>query len=153
MMGTIRDAITWSGSDAMLSVFVVTAARAPLQLDWSVAKPPPIRVRTYPMEDVEGVLGDRTVHEHDAVFTDVPDELEAVLESLSTKAIEDGASAVWLGFEGSFSFDFLLSPEIAAQIYAVADADGVAVARDVDLRSDAWATRVAQARRRLLADG
>ena len=31
--------------------------------------------------------------------------------------------------------------------------NGAAVARDVDLRSDAWATRVAQARRRLLADG
>lgn len=53
----------------------------------------------------------------------------------------------WAAFEGSFSFDHLLTADIANQVYAVADTRGAAVAVDDQARaSAAWADRVARAR-------
>ena len=51
----------------------------------------------------------------------------------------------WFGFEGAFDFGCLLSAEIANQIYAVIDSEGVALASDSTLSSKVWAERIVRA--------
>ena len=54
----------------------------------------------------------------------------------------------WFGFEGSFDFRYLLTAEISNQIYAVIDSEGVAIASDSMLSSNAWQGRVVRAGKR-----
>jgi hypothetical protein len=67
------------------------------------------------------------------------------------EAIGQGAIVAWFAFEGSFDFECLLTPEIAAQVYAVADNAGVAISSDAQLESEGWRARVAEARQRVLS--
>ncbi len=53
------------------------------------------------------------------------------------------AFAAWCAFEGSFSFDHLLSADVAKQVYAAADAAGAHLAIDDRTRYSAeWSDRV-----------
>lgn len=149
-MGTIYDALAWSGSGATLSMFVVARAQEAPSLDLVSARSSPTRVRAYRLDDDAGILGGFAVFEYDAQFADVPEDLEAYLKSCLRDAIRHGAIVAWFAFEGSFDFECLLTPEIAAQVYAVADDDGVAIATDAQLESEGWRARVAEARQRVL---
>lgn len=143
-MGTIADAIAWSGSEAILSMFAVSDSGAlsdlALHLD-----PAPVAVRRYLLEDERSVLGGRTVWEYDFVFPRVPGNLERIVRDCLEGARAAGAPVAWFGFEGSFDYDLLLASEVASQIYAVSDSIGVSIASDDTLSSNEWKARVVHA--------
>lgn len=150
-MGTVTDALLWSGSGATLSLFLIAKSELVPQLELSWKEYRPTRVRTYSLEDAAGVLGGRRVIEYDAVFDKLPPDLDRYLTCCLHEAMSHSAEAAWFGFEGSFDFECLLAPEIAPQIYALADSEGVAVAVEGDvLGSDAWRERVVEARNRIM---
>jgi hypothetical protein len=146
-MSTIADALTWDGSKATLSLFVV----GPQTLE--AGEPdlqglPAFRLRRYLLDDVLGVLPGGALVEYDFLFEVLPRDLCGCLEMLLTWAMSSGAVVAWFGFEGSFHFDHLLSADIADQVYAVADEEGISLAGDADLPSMAWRQRVVSAGRR-----
>ena len=150
-MGTVTDALLWSGSGATLSLFLITKSEVVPRLELSWKEHRPTRIRTYSLEDAAGVLGGRRAIEYDAMFDQLPPDLDRYLSSCLYEAMSYGAEAAWFGFEGSFDFEYLLAPEIATQIYALADSAGVAIAVEGDvLGSDAWRERVVGARNRIL---
>lgn len=148
MRGTVEKALTWSGSQATLSLFVVAKSKPDLKLSWESIQP--IRVCSYDLEDVAGTLKGRQVFEYDAVFETIPARLNQYLLSCLEEAMNKGAELAWFGFEGSFDYEHLLAPEIATQIYGLSDTAGAAIAvEDQELDSDAWRKRVAAARGRI----
>jgi hypothetical protein len=149
-MSTIEDALTWSGSGLTLSMFLVHQSPV-TECAMSHGSNRPKRVRRYELEDLDGVLRGRRVLEWDADFERMPARLDEYLTACLQEAREAGAEIAWFGFEGSFDFKFLLAGDIASQIYAVADDEGVSIATDAILRSDAWKSRVLRARQRTLA--
>lgn len=151
-MGTIADALAWSGSGAMLSMFVVSKGSLLLDPATLSLEPVPIRTRSYSLDDEDNVLSGRSVVEYDFAYADVPPNLEVLLTRCLHAARASGAEVAWFGFEGSFDFGCLLSPEIANQIYAVIDSEGVAIASDATLSSKAWVDRVARAGERARDD-
>lgn len=144
-MGAIADALAWSGSGATLSMFVVSKGSSLLDPAALSLEPVPIRTRTYALDDEDNVLSGRSVVEYDLVFAEVPTSLEVLLTRCLHAARASGAEVAWFGFEGSFDFGCLLSPEIANQIYAVIDSEGVALASDATLSSKGWVERVLRA--------
>ncbi len=128
------------------------SATEPPSLGMIAAQSTPNKVEIFPMEDVYGVLGGLQVIEYDALFCDVPAKLDLYLEQVLRSALSAGAVIAWCAFEGSFHFDHLLTPGIAPQVYAVADAAGAELAADEDLESQEWRRRLGEARRRLLAE-
>ncbi|HSC89818.1 MAG TPA: hypothetical protein VLC09_21225 [Polyangiaceae bacterium] len=152
MMGTIADALTWSGSGATLSLFVVSNGSLSFDPGTLSLEPPPIRVRTYSLDDEGNLQSVRHVLEYDLYFAEVPPNLEELLTRCLRAARASGASVAWFGFEGSFDFACLLSPEIANQIYAVMDSEGVALASDAMLSSKVWVERIVRAGERARGD-
>lgn len=144
-MGTIADALAWSGSGATLSMFVVSKGSALLDLATLSLEPAPIRTRTYALDDEGNVLFGRSVVEYDLAYAEVPPNLEVLLTRCLHAARAAGAEVAWFGFEGAFDFGCLLSPEIANQIYAVIDSEGLALASDSTLSSKAWVERIVRA--------
>lgn len=106
----------------------------------------PKRVRRYELEDLGGILGGRRALECDAEFDRVPGRLDEYLAACLQEARKAGAEVAWFGFEGSFDFKFLLTGDVASQIYAVADADGISIATDDTLTAEPWKVRVLRAR-------
>jgi hypothetical protein len=147
-MGSIPDALEWSGSGATISLFLVTEASTPPALDADFKIQPP-RSRTYHLEDEGARLPGRNVFEYDFVFSGLPPDYESTFCGLLDSARRAGALVAWLGFEGSFDFEFLLSPEIANQVYGLVDSEGVAIADDATLHSADWRERVVRAGDRL----
>ena len=144
-MGTIADALAWSGSGATLSMFVVSKSCSRLDPAALSLDPTPIETKVYTLEDEDNVLPGRHVVEYDFIFARVPADLDLVLTRCLHAARDSGAEVAWFGFEGSFSFACLLKPEIANQIYALIDSEGVALASDATLASDEWVHRIVRA--------
>lgn len=144
-MGTIADALAWSGTGAMLSMFVVSKSDSLFELAALPLEPAPIRTSTYVLDDEDNVLPGRRVVEYDLSFAEVPSNIDVLLTAYLRGAHRSGADLAWFGFEGSFDFGHLLTADIANQIYAVIDSDGVALASDATLSSAAWEERVARA--------
>ncbi|WP_440104827.1 hypothetical protein [Streptosporangium sp. H16] len=117
-MSTVADALTWDGVRCVISVFVVTVAKTAPRVDFRDGEVVPSAVRTYDLTADEDYLPGRHVFEYDLIFDDVPEELARYLEVCLRRACE-GAVVAWLGFEGSFNYDYLLVPEVADQIYGV----------------------------------
>lgn len=148
MRDTVEKALTWSGSHATLSLFLVAKSKPDLKLSFERTQPK--QVRSYDLEDVDGVLMGRQVFEYDATFETIPANLDEYLSLCLQEALKNGAEVAWFGFEGSFDYEHLLTPEIATQVYAVADSAGAALAvEDQVLASDGWRDRVAAARGRI----
>lgn len=141
----------WSGSGVTLSMFLVLRSGVVPELELSFANCRPRDVSTYDLEDVANVLSGRRVLEYDARFDEVPADLEGYLYFCLCEAMMHCAEVAWFGFEGSFDFEFLLSPEIAPQIYAIADVEGIAIATDDRLSSTSWEELIVHARQRLLS--
>lgn len=118
----------------MLSLFVVSPSAAVPPLD--VGDRPDLHaLRTYELEDVIGVIGGQHLYEYDLVWKDFPPDLERIVTESLVAALQQGATVAWFAFEGSFSFEYLLHPNIANDIYAVAAGDDVWLAVDDDYRS------------------
>lgn len=144
MRGIEKAISSWSGAEITLSMFAVFGTDPKSELSF-VLDPVPIAIRKYLLEDDVGFLKGRVVWEYDFVFAKMPENLEKVLrESLET-ARAGGAHVAWFGFEGSFDYEFLLTPEIASQIYAIVDETGVRIASDDMLWSEDWKNRLAHA--------
>ena len=149
-MSSLTEAVAWSGTDAMLCLFVAWSSPAP-----AVVVPPsgtaqPRMVRTYEPQDDESVLGGRSIWEIDLIFNDVPEDIEPVVGGWPQSAIEAGGLVAWFGFEGSFDFEHILTADVAEQIYGVAVPGAVTLATDDRVRvSDSWTEQLEVARRAL----
>jgi hypothetical protein len=148
-MSGLDDMIGWSGSGAVLSLFAVVPPAVDVVLTMSAAGHVPNEVRRYDMEPVDPAAGFRVL-EYDAHFDAVPDRLPQYIAGCLDEALRGGASVAWFGFEGSFHFDHLLTSDVTAQIYGVADPSGIALVTEaVQLTDDGWSKRVAIARESL----
>jgi hypothetical protein len=132
-------------------MFVVSKSSARLDFAALSLEAAPLRTRTYDLDDEGNVLSGRRILEYDLSFDEVPSNLDALLTRCLRAARDSGADVAWFGFEGSFEFAHLLTADIANQIYAVIDSDGVALASDATLPSVAWQERIARARERFAA--
>ena len=99
-MATIRDGLTWSGSGATLSMFVITRSQEPPSLELSDAISQPKRVRTYRLDDVAGTLGGRSpgerFHTNPSEVPHEPERLgKAIRNVLDSSALQDPT-----GFQG-----------------------------------------------------
>lgn len=132
-MVSVAEAITWDGRGATLLLFVVAAADAPtvhpVNHMWL-----PREVRTYDLEDAEELLGGRVVRELDVRYDAVPEPLGDCVTAWLRAAVGAGAELAWFAFEGSFHFEHLLTPDIAGQVFGIADAGAIALALDDDHR-------------------
>lgn len=154
-MSRVRDGLLWNGVDAMLSLFVLTE----VSLDGSMFREArdgiaPREVRFYELEDDTGLLEHHHLFEYDFVFARVPSSLEPVLRKLfrRTESVVRPVVA-WFGFEGTFNFEYLLHPDTASHIYAIAYRGTVAVALEDDvLLGKEWMRTVSQIRVSVLAD-
>ena len=134
----------------MLSLFVVWAAADRSELVVSPAPTPPRLVRSYDLPDERGYLNGRATSEFDLIFDSVPADLDQVVEAWLIAATRAGGLLAWFGFEGSFSFEYLLTAEVADQIYGVAGQDFIVLATADDHRTgDGWVDELAVARREL----
>jgi hypothetical protein len=113
--------------------------------------PAPLQVKKYRLDDESNVLPGKFIFEYDFVYDALPSKLGSLIEACLRGVRAAGAEVAWFGFEGSFDFGCLLASEIANQVYAIADSDGVALASDAMLVSMEWCDRVAQAGKRLTA--
>ncbi|MEU5724236.1 hypothetical protein ABZ783_20730 [Micromonospora sp. NPDC047738] len=101
----------------------------------------PAEVQTYLLErDDPDSFPYAWVTEYDLVFDELPADLDAYLVHCLGVACAAGDSVVWLGFEGSFHFDNVLTDAIAPQIYGVgAPGREPVVAPDLEtLKTPAW---------------
>lgn len=148
-MPRLDEMIAWSGSGAVLSLFMVVASTEDHEPTMSAAGYVPNKVTGYEMESVGSTPGFR-IFEYDAHFDVVPEHLSAYLAACLDQALECGALVAWFGFEGSFHFDHILTPDITEQIYGVADSSGIALITEaVQLTNGGWGRRVATAWGRL----
>lgn len=147
-MGVISDAVTWSGSGATLSLFVVT--RGPPSFDPAAVSlaPAPQRTKAFELEDETDALPGRSVFVYDFVYSELPSDLDGILVACLNAAWASGAEVAWFAFEGSFHFENLLTASIAKQVYAVVDSEGLSIASDETLLSPEWAAHVVSIRER-----
>jgi hypothetical protein len=148
----LLEAVSWSGSDVVLSLFEVGS------ID-SISRPPvlageagAVTVVSFYLEDPDRDLGAaREVYEHDLTFAAVPDGFQTLVRRLLEAAIDGGAEVAWFGFEGSFSFEHLLTRDVASMVYGVADGAGVQLAFDDARReSSEWESQIALYRERFV---
>ncbi|MEU0094888.1 hypothetical protein [Kribbella sp. NPDC006257] len=138
-MSELVEAITWLGTEAVLCLFVVGDAAVVSQAPVVSGVEAPRVVKSYYLDDPDARLGGRVVYEHDLVFSAVPANLESLVRTWLDAAVDAGAELAWFAFEGSFHFDHLLTPDVADQVYGIADASGLATALDDAHRaSDLW---------------
>lgn len=144
-MGTIANALTWSGSSATLSMFVVSSHEAFVDFTGILMEAEAPQIKVYPLDDEDNVLQGGRVVEYDLLFSKLPTHLNSLLTQCLDAARASGAKVAWFGFEGSFDFDCLLTAEIANQIYAVMDSEGTALTSDAALSSAPWQERIVRA--------
>ncbi len=148
LVNHIVDALGWSGSGYTVNVFVVTDSPTPPLLRFENGTVRPTSVRSYYLEDEERVLGGLRTYEYALDFKELPGELPSYLEECLRQACDGGAKLAWLGFEGSFSFDYLLADQVADQIYGVCTASGelLVALDDATLTSDSWKAELSRLR-------
>lgn len=140
-------ALSWSGRDTMLSLFVAFRRDHPAHMPPPDGGSRPDTVRTYELEDLDRRLPGLSVVEYDLTFNAPPPDLELVIRGWLQVAIAGGASLAWFAFEGSFDFEHLLTPDIADQVYAVATPKGEELALvDEQREGSDWVTSLAAAR-------
>jgi len=136
----VIDALGWRGSGYTVSVFVVTDVSTPPHLRFETTTVRPSSVSAYFLEDEEHVLGESRTYVYDLEFEALPKDLPSYLDACLRQACNGGATLAWLGFEGSFSFEYILADEIADQVYGVCATGGEAtvVLDDATLVSASW---------------
>ncbi|WP_307530125.1 hypothetical protein [Streptomyces umbrinus] len=86
---------------------------------------------------------------YDLTFRDISLDLHTYTCEVLRRLCADGRAAAWVGFEGSFHYDHLLTTEdISSSVYGycVSDADPVASWDMAALRSAAWKEGIAETR-------
>lgn len=142
-------ALSWSGRDLMLSLFVAFPHDRSAHLSVPKGASQPGAVRTYDLEDPDGLLPNLSCVEYDLTYKDPPPDLELAVCGWLRAAMSAGASIAWFAFEGSFDFEHLLTPDVADQVYAVATPEGMTLAlEDKQREGSDWAASLEAARRR-----
>jgi hypothetical protein len=103
------------------------------------------------LEDEDRILREKILIEVDFCYGEIPSNISSVLALSLVEARKIDAIVAWFAFEGSFDFHFVLTKEIANQVYALVDADGLEIATDETIVSDAWAKRVEVARAKIIS--
>lgn len=149
-MNDVLDALYWNGSEAMISLYLLTDRDSPPELDFSTESCSPDEVRPFTLEDEDGVIGQLNLFTYDLVFTVLPPEAPAYLDEVLRRASEAGRMA-WLGFEGHFHFDHLMTDDVASQIYGVCRNGGTphVVLDQRELVDAAWIETIRRHRRML----
>lgn len=144
-MARFAEAVAWTGTESTFNIFVVGDADA-VTVPEGLTQPDQVSV--YPLEqDDEPDPAWSPCREYDLAYDELPADAESVVRATLSGAVASGARLAWAAFEGSFSFDHLLTSDVATQVYGVADASGVQLALDDDVRaSGVWAERLARAR-------
>lgn len=151
-MSLLQDALAWSGTDATLSMFVVSSQPISAEFAASLVAQLPHHIRTYDLEDEAGVLGGRHVREFDLVWKELPDDLEEIVRICLQEVMAAGVEVAWFGFEGSFDYKHLLHPDIADQVYAIGASGDIWIAmEDEKRRSKEWEALLADVRGRVLS--
>ncbi|MFF7458668.1 hypothetical protein [Kitasatospora sp. NPDC008115] len=119
-MSGLLDALCWDGDESVVSLFAAAACAEPFDLAFEVGGCRPDQVSVYCLEDGERVLAGLRVVEYDLAFGVLPVPLGPYLEGCLDQVCAQGARVAWLGFEGSFSFDHLLTDSVARMLYGVA---------------------------------
>lgn len=133
-MDRLRAALSWSGTSATVSLFVVTPRGPAPEFELAVLPANP-RLESFDLDDDAGVLGGLHMYEYDLVWSDLPSDLEGAIQASLEWALRTGALLAWCAFEGSFDFDYLLHPDVAEQVYGVAAGEAIRLALDDDFRS------------------
>jgi len=145
VVSEFTEAIAWDGVEATAIVFLIHPEGQKVEPSVPAALTQPKKIRFFALEEDENerILGDRVCSEYSFVYDDVPSDVDGVIRGVLQDALDGGAQVAWAAFEGSFSFDHLLTSDIAEQVYAVADSSGVHLAIDDEVRSSAdWTDRV-----------
>ncbi len=148
-MSRLEDALTWSGSGAVVSVFVATPVGTDPALDLVVGDIRPSSTSVFRLEqDPPRPWPRLDVDEFDAGFDALPAGLDDYVGTVLQRALDLGAVVAWCAFEGSFHFEHLLTDDVAQQVYAVAAPEvGVCVRLDDAARTHpAWLWVVRSAR-------
>jgi len=112
------DALSWGGNP-MVSLFLVSDGPEKPDLDLGSLNRSVNRVRTYDLEDEVLTAGGLKTFEYDIEFSQLPEDLPEALRNVLLAPPEAAVRVAWLGFEGSFSFDHLLTEDVAEQIYGL----------------------------------
>lgn len=141
-MGIVTDrflsALSWGGTETMASMFVISS-NSEIRSFEPYLRTISNQVKSYELNDELRLLGGRHAYEYDIVWEQVPGDFEEIVRACLVDALRQGAIVAWFAFEGSFSFEYILHPDVAKHIYAVAAGDGVELAVDDEYRlSDDW---------------
>lgn len=153
MMDDLAAALSWSGIDVTLSMFTISSK--PISLPHLSINSAPHEVKTHELSVPAGIMNGLRLFEHDLIWPAVPDGLAGIVTRCLSVSLEQGALVAWFALEGSFSFDYLLHPDVAHQIYAVAASGTISLALADDIRhSQSWKHLLSGLRGQLqLADG
>lgn len=149
-MKRLKNALAWNGTNVTMSMFIISPDREPPPL--ALGSLIPRTVKTYELSDEDNVVGSHNLFEYDLIWDELPEPIEGIVTTAIKDAIRKGAILAWFGFEGSFDFHYILHPEIARQVYAVANPESVWLAIDDDVRSGLrWQQTLAELRAKLLS--
>lgn len=150
-MSRVTDSIQWDGAYCSFELYALFDAVPKEYVSFDLrsnglSKP----VTSFQLEDEFDVLGNRALVLYDIVLETMPNSLDMFLKRSSDPVIEKGALGCWFALGAEFSFEFLLTPEVADEIYFLRSKDEIAVALDdAELRSDEWKQCVALFRARM----
>ncbi|MER7848156.1 hypothetical protein ABTZ03_29910 [Kitasatospora sp. NPDC096077] len=139
-MSRLLKALRWDDDEVVISLFAAAPFAEPADLTFDIDGCSPDRIARYHLEGDEGVLSGLQVVEYDLSFGALPTRLGPYLEACLEQVCERGARVAWLGFEGSFHYDHLLTGSVARMLYGVA-AQGrpaVVVLDDDERTGSAW---------------
>jgi len=144
------EGVSWSTIDVTLIMFAAFPAGRVVSLQAPPGAQLPDRIKVFPLMDEQDLLPGREVVEYDVVFLEMPRDPEGVVSAWLEVSLEAGAEFSWFAYEGSFSYDEVLTESIATCVYGVAAAGVMATALDDELRDgDRWREQVVSLRRRL----
>jgi hypothetical protein len=149
-MSRLVDAISWSGRDVILSLFMAFPSGATLNVLAPAAITEARSIRQYDLEDPDHHLSGHSCREYDLIYDDVPPDIESIIGSWIVAAIAAGADFAWFGFEGSFDLEHILTGDVADQLFAVGTKEGIELALEDEQREGpGWTSFITSTRDRL----
>jgi len=148
-MDRLRTALSWSGTSATVSLFVISPREQAPEFDVAGLPGHP-RLQSYDIDDEVGALGGMHLYEYDLVWPELPADLQGAVQGSLEWSLRTDSLLAWCAFEGSFDFEYLLHPDVATQVYGVAAGEAIRLALDDDFRaSDEWQQLLADLRQLL----
>ncbi|GAB3698133.1 hypothetical protein GCM10027589_59570 [Actinocorallia lasiicapitis] len=155
VVSSLRDALCWDGVAPMISCWLVARVPSAPELDFSIGTDSPESVSIFEMSRDVPMPEDIGIFEYDLRFESLPDSLEGYLREILLRAVRVNGIVAWLGFEGSFHYDHLLTDDIAPQVYGLCSAstDPLLAVHEVMRNGDSWRDTMRLYREELVALG